>query len=130
MPTASQSLSLLRNMLLQRAVDTRGFQLNRQGKVAIAMGSEGHEGAQAGAGLAFKRGRDLLYPYYRDTGILLACGFALEDLFRSQLARASDSTGGRSSTNHITAKAKGIASISSILAAQCSHAVGAAYAIR
>jgi 2-oxoisovalerate dehydrogenase E1 component alpha subunit len=125
-----QLLTLLSNMLLQRAVDNRGFQLNRQGKIAIAMGSEGHEAVQAGAGLAFVRGKDVLYPYYRNTGITLACGFALEDVFRSQFARATDTTGGKSIINHVTDKAKGIASISSILAAQCSHAVGAAYAIK
>ncbi|HEY9085755.1 MAG TPA: thiamine pyrophosphate-dependent dehydrogenase E1 component subunit alpha [Candidatus Tyrphobacter sp.] len=124
-----QLVTLLRNMLLQRAVDTRGFQLNRQGKIAIAMGSEGHEATQAGAGMAFVRGKDLLYPYYRNTGILLACGFELADLFRSQFARATDSTGGRSIINHVTGKAKGIASISSIIASQCTHAVGAAYAL-
>src|SRR5665213_1354494 len=83
-----QLLKLYRDMLTQRAVDTRGFQLNRQGKIGIAMGSEGHEAVQAGTGLAFERGRDLLYPYYRNTGIILACGFPLVDLFRSQLARA------------------------------------------
>ena len=123
-------ITLLENMLLQRAVDTRGFQLNRQGKIGIAMGSEGHEAVQAGAGLAFERGKDLLYPYYRNTGITLACGFALEDIFRSQFARATDTTGGKSIINHVTDKKKGIASISSILAAQCPHAVGAAYAIK
>ena len=120
----------MRNMYVQRAVDTRGFQLNRQGKIAIAMGSEGHEAVQAGAGMAFVRGRDVLYPYYRNTGIILACGFPLADLFRSQLARAGDRTGGRSIINHITAKDLGIASISSIIAAQCTHAVGAAWALR
>jgi 2-oxoisovalerate dehydrogenase E1 component alpha subunit len=125
-----QLVTLLENMLLQRAVDTRGFQLNRQGKIAIAMGSEGHEAVQAGAGMAFERGKDLLYPYYRNTGITLACGFALEDVFRSQFARATDTTGGKSIINHVTDKAKGIATISSILAAQCPHAVGAAYAIK
>jgi 2-oxoisovalerate dehydrogenase E1 component alpha subunit len=125
-----QLVTLLENMLLQRAVDTRGFQLNRQGKIGIAMGSEGHEAVQAGAGLAFVRGKDLLYPYYRNTGITLACGFALEDIFRSQFARATDTTGGKSIINHVTDKNKGIASISSILAAQCPHAVGAAYAIK
>jgi 2-oxoisovalerate dehydrogenase E1 component alpha subunit len=125
-----QLVTLLSNMLLQRAVDNRGFQLNRQGKIAIAMGSEGHEAVQAGTGLAFVRGKDVLYPYYRNTGITLACGFALEDVFRSQFARATDRTGGKSIINHITDKAKGIASISSILAAQCSHAVGAAYAFK
>jgi 2-oxoisovalerate dehydrogenase E1 component alpha subunit len=125
-----QLTTLLENMLLQRAVDTRGFQLNRQGKIGIAMGSEGHEAVQAGAGMAFVRGRDVLYPYYRNTGITLAVGFALEDLFRSQFARATDTTGGKSIINHVTDKAKGIASISSILAAQCPHAVGAAYAMK
>jgi len=117
-------------MLLQRAVDTRGFQLNRQGKIAIAMGSEGHEAVQAGTGLAFERGRDILYPYYRNTGLVLACGFSLDDLFRSQFARKTDRTGGKSIINHITAKDLGIASISSIIAAQCTHAVGAAYALK
>ena len=65
--TRDQLLTLLRSMLLQRAVDTRGFQLNRQGKIGIAMGSEGHEAIQAATGLAFRRGIDLLYPYYRNT---------------------------------------------------------------
>jgi len=125
-----QLLKLYRDMLTQRAVDTRGFQLNRQGKIGIAMGSEGHEAVQAGTGLAFQRGKDLLYPYYRNTGIILACGFPLVDLFRSQLARAGDTTGGRSIINHVTAKKLGIASISSIIAAQCTHAVGAAWAIK
>jgi len=125
-----QLLALLHGMLLQRAVDTRGFQLNRQGKIGIAMGSEGHEAIQAATGLAFRRGVDLLYPYYRNTGLILACGFPLEDLFRSQLARAKDRTGGRSIINHITARDLGIASISSIIAAQCTHAVGAAYALK
>lgn len=128
--TPEQSLALLRNMLIQRAVDSRGFQLNRQGKIAIAMGSEGHEAVQAGTGMAFERGRDLLYPYYRNTGILLACGFPLADLFRSQFARVTDRTRGRSIINHVTARELGIASISSIIAAQCTHAVGAAYKLK
>jgi 2-oxoisovalerate dehydrogenase E1 component alpha subunit len=127
--THDQLLTLLRNMLVQRAVDTRGFQLNRQGKIAIAMGSEGHEAVQAGTGLAFKRGSDILFPYYRNTGLTLACGFPLVDLFRSQFARAGDRTGGRQIINHFHAKDLNIASFSSIIAAHCTHAVGAAYAI-
>jgi 2-oxoisovalerate dehydrogenase E1 component alpha subunit len=128
--TETQLIGLLRNMLTQRAVDNRGFQLNRQGKVAIAMGSEGHEAVQAGAGLAFVRGKDVLYPYYRNTGIVLACGLPIEDIFRSQFARATDTTGGRSIINHVTARKRGIATISSTIAAQCTHAAGAAYAFK
>ena len=48
-----QLVAMLRNMLLQRQLDNRGFQLNRQGKIPFALGSEGHEGVQAGAAMAF-----------------------------------------------------------------------------
>ncbi len=123
-------LTLLRNMLLQRAVDGRGFALNRQGKIAIAMGSEGHEAVQAGTGLAFERGRDILFPYYRNTGLVLACGFPLRDLFRSQFARATDRSGGRQIINHVSDKKLGIATFSSIIAAHCTHAAGAAAALK
>jgi len=123
-------LAMLRNMLLQRAVDTRGFQLNRQGKIPIAMGSEGHEAVQAGTGFAFERGRDSLWVYYRNTGIVLAAGLTLESLFRSQFARATDTSGGRQIINHVSDRALGIASLSSIIATQCTHAVGAAYAYK
>ena len=33
--------------------------------------SEGHEGVQAGAAMAFERGKDILVPYYRDLGLAL-----------------------------------------------------------
>jgi 2-oxoisovalerate dehydrogenase E1 component alpha subunit len=128
--THEQLRTLLAGMLTQRAIDNRGFQLNRQGKIAIAMGSEGHEAAQAGAGMAFKRGHDTLYPYYRNTGLLLACGFPLLDIFRSQFARATDRSNGRQIINHVTARKLGIASFSSVIAAHCPHAVGAACALK
>jgi 2-oxoisovalerate dehydrogenase E1 component alpha subunit len=80
--------------------------------------------------LAFERGRDILYPYYRNTGLILACGFPLEDLFRSQFARAGDRTKGRQIINHVTAHELGIASFSSIIASQCTHAAGAAHALK
>ena len=52
-----QLRAIFRNMLLQRQLDNRGFQLNRQGKVPFALGSEGHEALQAGAAMAFNRGK-------------------------------------------------------------------------
>jgi TPP-dependent pyruvate/acetoin dehydrogenase alpha subunit len=69
-----QLVAMLRNMLLQRQLDNRGFQLNRQGKIPFALGSEGHEAVQAGAAMAFARGRDVLVPYYRDLGLALGVG--------------------------------------------------------
>ena len=121
---------MLRNMLLQRTLDNRGFQLNRQGKIPFATGSEGHEGIHAGAALAFERGRDILVPYYRDMGLCVGIGMDPLQVLLSMFARADDVSGGRQFPNHYSGHALGLMSISSIIAAHCSHAVGAAYAMK
>ena len=116
-------------MLLQRQLDNRGFQLNRQGKVPFALGSEGHEALQAGAAMAFERGKDILAPYYRDLGLALGIGLTPYEILLSLFARAADHNGGRQFPNHYNSKSAGLMSFSSILAAHIPHAVGAAYAI-
>ncbi|MFN2461289.1 MAG: thiamine pyrophosphate-dependent dehydrogenase E1 component subunit alpha [Candidatus Velthaea sp.] len=125
--TDDQLVAMLRNMLLQRQLDNRGFQLNRQGKIPFALGSEGHEAVQAGAAAAFVRGKDVLVPYYRDLGLVLGVGLSLRELLNSMFARAADRSGGRQFPNHYTNKSIGVVSISSIIAAHIPHAVGVAY---
>lgn len=118
------------NMLLQRQLDNRGFQLNRQGKIPFAAGSEGHEAIQAGAAMAFNRGSDILVPYYRDVGLDLGIGLTPVEVLLSLFARAADHSGGRQFPHHYASKKLGLYSISSVIAAQTSHAVGAAYALK
>jgi 2-oxoisovalerate dehydrogenase E1 component alpha subunit len=121
---------MLRNMYLQRTLDNRGFQLNRQGKIPFATGSEGHEGIHAGAALAFARGKDILVPYYRDMGLCVGIGMPVLQVLLSMFARAKDTSGGRQFPNHYSYHSLGVLSISSIIAAHCPHAVGAAYAMK
>jgi 2-oxoisovalerate dehydrogenase E1 component alpha subunit len=121
---------IFRNMLLQRQLDNRGFQLNRQGKVPFALGSEGHEALQAGAAMAFNRGKDILAPYYRDLGLCLGIGLTPYEIMLSIFARETDHNGGRQFPNHYSSKAIGLMSFSSVLAAHLPHAVGAAYTIK
>lgn len=125
-----QLVAMLRNMLLQRQIDNRGFQLNRQGKIPFALGSEGHEAVQAGAAMAFVRGKDVLAPYYRDLGLVLGVGITPLEMLISMFARAADGSGGRQFPNHYTNRERGLLSISSIIAAHCPHAVGVAYAFK
>ena len=115
---------LFRRMLLHRQIDTRGFQLNRQGRIPFALGGEGHEAAQAGASLAFARGKDVLVPYYRDLGLALGIGLPLIEVFAALFAKAADRSGGRQFPSHFSNKAIGLVSISSIIASHVSHAVG------
>ncbi|HEV2261048.1 MAG TPA: thiamine pyrophosphate-dependent dehydrogenase E1 component subunit alpha [Candidatus Rubrimentiphilum sp.] len=128
--SGDQLKTIFRTMLLQRQLDNRGFQLNRQGKVPFALGSEGHEALQAGAAMAFVRGKDILAPYYRDLGLSLGIGLTPYEIMLSIFARAADHNGGRQFPNHYSSKRAGLMSFSSVLAASIPHAVGAAYAIK
>ncbi|MBV9149028.1 MAG: thiamine pyrophosphate-dependent dehydrogenase E1 component subunit alpha [Candidatus Eremiobacteraeota bacterium] len=125
-----QLRSILRNMLMQRGLENRGFQLNRQGKIPFASASEGHEAVQAGAAMAFERGKDILVPYYRDLGLALGIGLTPYEVLLSLFARAADHSGGRQFLHHYASRRLGVQTISSVIAAQLPHAVGAAYALK
>lgn len=128
--TDEQLVAIMRTMLMQRTLENRGFQLNRQGKIPFASASEGHEAVQAGAAMAFERGKDILVPYYRDLGLDLGVGVSPYDVLLSLFARAADNSGGRQFPHHYASRKLNVFSISSIIAAQTTHAVGAAYAVK
>ncbi|HZY97184.1 MAG TPA: thiamine pyrophosphate-dependent dehydrogenase E1 component subunit alpha [Candidatus Cybelea sp.] len=125
-----QLVAMLRTMLMQRTLENRGFQLNRQGKIPFASASEGHEGVQAGAAMAFERGKDILVPYYRDLGLELGIGLTPYEVLLSLFARAADHSAGRQFPHHYASRRLGLHTISSVIAAQLPHAVGAACALQ
>jgi 2-oxoisovalerate dehydrogenase E1 component alpha subunit len=125
-----QLVGILRTMIAHRTLEGRGFQLNRQGKIPFASAGEGHEAVQAGAAMAFERGTDVLVPYYRDLGLDLGIGLSPYEILLSLFGRAADHSGGRQFPHHYASRRLGIYTISSIIAAQLPHAVGAAYAIK
>jgi 2-oxoisovalerate dehydrogenase E1 component alpha subunit len=128
--TDEQLVGLLRTMLTHRTLESRGFQLNRQGKIPFASAGEGHEAAQAGAAMAFQRGRDILVPYYRDVGLALGIGLTPYEILLSLFGRAADHSGGRQFPHHYASRRLGLQTISSVIAAQLPHAVGSAYALQ
>ena len=116
-------------MVTQRTLENRGFQLNRQGKIPFASASEGHEGVQAGAAMAFERGRDILVPYYRDLGLALGIGVTPVRSAALAIRACRRSQRGTPVSAPLRQPALGFHTISSVIAAQLPHAVGAAYAI-
>jgi 2-oxoisovalerate dehydrogenase E1 component alpha subunit len=124
-----QLVAMFRTMLAQRMLESRGFQLNRQGKVPFASASEGHEAVQAGAAMAFEPGKDILVPYYRDLGLSLGIGLTPYEVLLSLFARNADHSAGRQFPHHYASRRLGLQTISSAIAAQLPHAVGAAYAL-
>jgi 2-oxoisovalerate dehydrogenase E1 component alpha subunit len=80
--------------------------------------------------MAFQRGVDLLLPYYRDLGLELGIGLSAKEILLSLFGRAADHSAGRQFPHHYASRKLGLYTISSVIAAQLPHAVGAAYAIR
>jgi 2-oxoisovalerate dehydrogenase E1 component alpha subunit len=128
--TDDQLVAIFRTMLAHRTLESRGFQLNRQGKIPFASAGEGHEALQAGAAMAFQRGVDLLVPYYRDLGLEIGIGLSAKEILLSLFGRAADHSAGRQFPHHYASRKLGLYTISSVIAAQLPHAVGAAYAIK
>ena len=121
-------LELYRVVLTARAVDDRLWALSRQGQVNFVLTARGHEVAQAASALAMRAGLDSAWLYYRDMAVALALGVTPYEIFLGALARADDPhSGSRQLTMHLASPGLRIGTMSSAVAAQLPHAVGAAY---
>ena len=120
---------IYRVALATRLVDERLWLMSRQGRVSFVITPRGHEVAQVASAAAVRVGLDTAWPYYRDMGVGLALGVSPYEIFLGGLGRADDPhSGARQLTAHLSSKALGIGTVSSAIAAQVPHAVGAAYA--
>src|ERR1041385_741257 len=99
--TRERLLEMFETMLLARAVDERQWILNRQGREAFHISCQGHEGSGVGSAFALDPSRDIMVPYYRSLGAVMAFGMTARDIMLSALARADDpATGGRQMPAH------------------------------
>ncbi len=126
---ADACVELYRKMLLARRIDERTWAWNRQGKVAFAVPSEGHEAAQVGAAAALRVGHDWVCHYYRDLPLMVGLGAPTLGLLLHVLAKADDPhAGGRHMPGHWHDGERRVLSSSSCIATQIPHAVGLAMA--
>lgn len=122
---------IYRTALTCRMVDERMWIMSRQGRAGFVLTPRGHEIAQIGVAVAMHAGHDSAWLYYRDMAAALALGVTPYELFLGTLARADDPhSGGRQLSIHLSSPRLRIGSMSSAVAAQLPHAVGAAYAAR
>ena len=117
----------LRNMQLTRCVDNRMFNMQRQGKASFYMKSKGEEGIAVAAAMALKD-TDMVFPSYRQQGLLLSRGYPLRDLMCQVLSNSGDTLEGKAIPICYSSREKGFYSIGASLGTQMSHAVGWAMA--
>ncbi|MBE0569857.1 MAG: pyruvate dehydrogenase (acetyl-transferring) E1 component subunit alpha [Deltaproteobacteria bacterium] len=122
-----QLLDVYGKMTLLRALDEKGIALQRSGRIGFYVPSAGQEACSVGAGFCIREG-DWFFPSYRDHGMALMRGCSLATLVAQLFGNSSDATRGRQMPNHWCDGNLRLVSVSSPVATQLPHAVGAAYA--
>jgi len=114
-------------MVLLRAFDDRFFRAQRQGKTSFYMKSTGEEATSIGAAHALDD-EDMLFPSYRQQGLLIARGYPLIEMMYQIYSNSGDKLKGRQLPVMYSSPEKGFFSISGNLTTQYPQAVGWAMA--
>lgn len=117
----------LRAMMLTRAFDERMLRAQRQGKTSFYIKSTGEEAVSVAQAMALDRG-DMLFPTYRQQGLLVARDWPLLDLMCQVYNNSGDRLKGRQLPIMYSSREAGFFSISGNLGTQFPQAVGWAMA--
>lgn len=113
----------LRFMMINRAMDARMFNMQRQGKLSFYMKSTGEEAISVAMAMALQDG-DMIFPTYRQVGILIARGCPMQDMMCQLLSNKGDSLQGKSLPILFSFKDYGFFSVSGNLGTQLIQGVG------
>lgn len=117
----------LRDMLTTRIYDDRMQNMQRVGKMSFYMKSRGEEAVAVAQAMALED-KDMLFPSYRQQGLLITRGRDLLDMMNHCLSNAGDNCKGRQLPIMYTWKDGNFFSISGNLGTQFCQAVGWAVA--
>jgi 2-oxoisovalerate dehydrogenase E1 component alpha subunit len=117
----------LEMMLRARHFDARMVAMQRQGRLSFHVSGNGEE-ATAVAGASAYSSHDILFPSYRQTGLLLVRGMPMVAMIGQLLGNRCDNAKGRQMPVHYSWRAGNVVSISSPVGTQFPQAVGAAMA--
>lgn len=118
---------MLRVIALTRAFDERMFRGQRQGKTSFYMKCTGEEAVSVAAAFALADD-DMVFPSYRQQGILIARGYPLVEMINQIYSNRADRLKGRQLPIMYSARDFGFFTISGNLATQFPQAVGWAMA--
>ncbi len=117
----------LRAMALTRIFDERMQRAQRQGKTSFYVKSTGEEAVAVAQALALDRG-DMLFPSYRQQGLLIARDWPMADMMCQLFSNAGDRLKGRQLPVMYSVREAGFFSVSGNLGTQFPQAVGWAMA--
>jgi 2-oxoisovalerate dehydrogenase E1 component alpha subunit len=118
---------ILRTMALTRAFDDRMYRGQRQGKTSFYMKCTGEEATSVASAYALAAD-DMVFPSYRQQGILIARGYPLVEMVNQIYSNRADKLKGRQLPIMYSSREHNFFTISGNLATQLPQAVGWAMA--
>lgn len=119
--------AILKDMALTRAFDERMYRAQRQGKTSFYLKCTGEEATSVAASHALSF-EDMVFPSYRQQGVLIARGYPLVEMINQIYSNRGDKLKGRQLPILYSARSVNFFTISGNLATQMPEAVGWAMA--
>ncbi|KAK4256808.1 hypothetical protein QN277_006486 [Acacia crassicarpa] len=117
------------NMVTLQTMDTIFFEAQRQGRISFYLTTNGEEAINIASAAALSM-EDLIFPQYREPGVLLWRGFTFQEFANQCFSNKYDNGKGRQMPIHYGSKQLNYVTIASTVASQLPHAVGAAYSLK
>lgn len=123
------AVRMYETMIKLQTVDTIFYEAQRQGRFSFYMTSSGEEATAIGSAAALQP-EDVVFSQYREQGVIMYRGFSVQDMAHQCFGNMHEQGKGRQMPIHYGSRALNFHTISSTLATQLPHAVGAAYAMK
>ncbi|KAK7605272.1 hypothetical protein V9T40_007130 [Parthenolecanium corni] len=120
---------LYKYMRTLKEMDKILYECQRQGRISFYMTSYGEEGVQIGSAAGLNDD-DLVFPQYRETGVILWRGFTIDQCINQCFGNKKDAGKGKQMPIHYGSKDHFYITASSPLGTQLPQAVGAAYSYK
>ncbi|XP_024536640.1 2-oxoisovalerate dehydrogenase subunit alpha 1, mitochondrial [Selaginella moellendorffii] len=126
---SSLAVKMYHTMVRLQTFDSIFYEAQRQGRISFYLTNIGEEALNVASAAALTKD-DVVFPQYREHGVLMWRGFTLDE-FANQCFSNEDGHGkGRQMPIHYGSEKLNYFTISSPIATQLPHAVGAAYGLK
>ncbi|XP_051127286.1 2-oxoisovalerate dehydrogenase subunit alpha 2, mitochondrial-like [Andrographis paniculata] len=123
------ALKMYKDMVTLQTMDTVFYEAQRQGRISFYVTAIGEEAVNIASAAALRMD-DLVFPQYREAGVLLWRGFTIQEFADQCFGNKNDYGKGRQMPAHYGSSKHNYFTIASTVATQIPHAVGAAYSLK
>ncbi|KAE9604173.1 putative oxidoreductase [Lupinus albus] len=123
------AVKMYHDMVTLQTMDTILYEAQRQGRISFYVTTNGEEAINIASAAALTMD-DVIFPQYREPGVLLWRGFTLQEFANQCFSNKYDNGKGRQMPAHYGSNKHNYITVASTVATQIPHAVGAAYSLK